>query len=330
MVSNVLFLLILMEMFFSVRLSDLAVVQVRGPYLGTYIFPYIPIATSGNSSGWINMDPTIGKVDPKLFAIPSGQCTFLPYGGDDGDFFGFSAFQKTPNVNEMVSGFMDQLSDFFFTRRAKKSRDVVVRKQTPPTLAQSFTAQFTLTYNDTYYSPKKLITFAGELAFDFSKSGFYFMIDAVDTVPFSVSTGFILYPDRGGLEFLWVNPERDAYSIVILPWIITLLFPTYTLPPDAIYAGETVINGDRCSMWNMAWTSKSTSVWVRESDGAIVKAKNFQDINWIYDYGTIELSDIQLSVDPSLYQRPKTVANLMTWSHDFQSHLSWYWCEPFC
>jgi len=156
------------------------------------------------------------------------------------------------------------------------------------------------------------------------------MIDAIDTVPFSMSSGFIIYPDRDGLEFLWTNPERDAYSVFFLPWIITFLIPTYTLPPDAIYAGETTINGDKCSIWNMAWTYKSSQVWVRESDGAIIRAKNFNDLNWFYNYGTIELSDVKLNVDPSIYQRPKNPANLMTWSHDFQSHLSWYWCEPFC
>jgi len=312
---------------------DLAVVQIQGPYIGSYIFPYIPISTRGNSSGWINMDPTLGKIDPKYFAIPSGKCTFLPnYQKENGDLFGFSLFQKGISMDEMVIGFMKQMTEFFLSRNDGKSKETIIqeRKQTPPALAQAFSAQFTLTYNDSYYSPNKLITFAGELAFDFSKSGFYFMIDAVDTVPFSMSTGFIIYPDRGGIEFLWTSPERNAYSVFFLPWIITLLLPTYTLPPDAIYAGEAVINGDKCSIWNMAWTYKSSQVWVRESDGAIIRAKNFNDLNWFYNYGTIELSNVKLGVDSSLYQRPKNTANLMTWSHDFQSHLSWYWCEPFC
>jgi hypothetical protein len=56
--------------------------------------------------------------------------------------------------------------------------------------------------------------------------------------------------------------------------------PTYTLPPDAQYLGQTVINGDPCDVWDMSWTYRSTRMWVRISDGAVVRATNFQDVFW--------------------------------------------------
>jgi hypothetical protein len=47
----------------------------------------------------------------------------------------------------------------------------------------------------------------GNLAFDFTQSGFYFMIKSINVVPFSLSAGFIIYPDRGGIEWILVSPE---------------------------------------------------------------------------------------------------------------------------
>jgi len=288
------------------------------------------------------LDPKGGKVDPKWFAIPSGACHHLT-SPPLGSFFGKSKKfpSTTESVKDFIYGFVKQAQEATFEgllnrRREPKPQykepktELIVRQKPIPNLAQAFSADFSVTYNDSYWSPRGLITMTGSLAFDFTQSGFYLMIKSINVVPFSLSAGFIIYPDRGGLEWIMVGPTGEAWGVFYLPWIITFIMPTYSLPPDAQYLGQTVINGDPCDVWDMYWTYRSTRMWVRSSDGAVVKATNFQDVFWSLESGTITLSNIKLSVDPSLYQRPKSIAETMTFNHNFASHLSWYWCEPFC
>jgi len=218
---------------------------------------------------------------------------------------------------------------------SKKSTELQPR-QAIPQLAQAFTAKFTLNIKATTQLPYQPYTLYGKIGFDFAKSGFYAMLENIDgPIPFSLKTGFIIYPDFDGIELLTVNPESDCYSVIFIQWFWTFLLPPYEMPPDAVRQGEAIINGDKCSIWNYWWgnfylPSRSATLYIRESDGAIVRGIGFDDPTWTNQVVDFTLTNIQLGVDPALYARPSTCADTMSWSSSFDSHLPWYWCAPYC
>jgi len=216
--------------------------------------------------------------------------------------------------------------------REIKSPKTELKRQIPvPTLAQTFTANFQLTFNSTYYPPYTPVVYKGKLAFDFPNFGAYFMVTEIDgNMPFSLQTGWIVSPQRAGADLIVVNPEGNGWSLFSLPWLLTDLVPPFSIPPDAQFYGDGVVNGHQCTIWNYYFGQRSITIWVRESDGALIQGYSFGDPLWTRRNGIILLSNIQLSVDPALYQRPKNTVDTMTWSHDSRSHLPWYWCDPFC
>jgi len=169
----------------------------------------------------------------------------------------------------------------------------------------------------------------GTAAFDFTKTGLYFMVTSTSGFPIDIKTGFIVSPSRAGAEFIFAGPKVNAWHFISIPWLFMNLVSTFSLPPDVVYQGTTVINGDVCSVWHYYW-SRSIIWYVRVSDGALVSTTAFSDPSWINFVGSITFRNIKPTVDPAIFQRPKDTVELVEWSHDFRSHLPWYWCDPYC
>jgi len=130
------------------------------------------------------------------------------------------------------------------------------------------------------------------------------------------------------MELLLVSPEGKCYGIFFVQWIFSFLLPPYAIPPDATYLGKAVVNGDSCTVWNYWWGYHRLNIFVREKDGVAVKGQHFE--NSFGNLNNWELTNIKLSVDPSLYDRPASCVETDTWNPSWQSHLPWEWCLPIC
>jgi len=66
---------------YSIRMADLAVINVEIPYDGWIPVPIFQIlGGAGNSSSWIDMyNPVLAPIDPSKFAVPSGKCISTPW-----------------------------------------------------------------------------------------------------------------------------------------------------------------------------------------------------------------------------------------------------------
>jgi len=204
------------------------------------------------------------------------------------------------------------------------------QQQHPPHLNQTFSANWILNANapNVPYTPYKL---SGTLGFDFSVSGFYLTLDTITgNVPFDLQLSFRIYPDRNGIEILQVGPDGSCYSYLYLQWLFTYLIPIYEIPYDASYKGTVKINGDTCSGWTTTWNwyQNFAELYVRDSDNVLIESIIPDPIS--YSPATFLLTDVKGTVDPSTYSRPENCADLLNWSNNFESHLPWAWCYPFC
>jgi len=206
-----------------------------------------------------------------------------------------------------------------------------VKRQQIPNLAQQFTADFALVVDANTTYNQKPYTLSGKVALDFVNSGLYFSLEDISgVVPFSLASNFVISPDADGINVLFTDAKGDCWNVFFFQWIFTYLLPPFAIPPDATYVGEAVINGDKCSIWNYWWGSRSITVFVRESDGVLVKGLHFEDPTWTNQEASWTLTNIELKVDPAIYSLPPSCSNIATWNPNFQSHLPWYWCDPFC
>jgi len=102
------------------------------------------------------------------------------------------------------------------------------------------------------------------------------------------------------------------------------------VPYDAEYRGTVTINGDTCSWWKTTWNwyENYAELYVRNSDHVLVQAIIPDPIS--YAPSAFTLSNVQGGVSPSTYSRPTVTAEIMNWSPNWESHLPWAWCYPFC
>jgi len=317
---------------FAIRAADLAV--IRATYKGGSYLPipvYEILGGFGNYSTWLDMyNPKLGPVDPSNFAVPSGPCIKSNY----------SLLRQVLNpldIPSMAQNIMKSARKLASDPLLSMSPALPVerfpkyeKRQAIPLLAQKFTADFSLVVNTTYEMPYTSYTLSGRVAFDFSKSGFRATLSNINgPVPFQLQTSFIISPNRDGIELLQVSPSGNCFSWFYLQWFWTFLVPPFSIPSDAAYMGQTTISGFQCSIWNYYFQGRSLTLYVR-SDGVPMKGINFEDPTWTNSGSTFVLSNIKLSVDPSEYARPKVCTETMTWNPSWQSHLPWYWCEPYC
>jgi len=181
---------------------------------------------------------------------------------------------------------------------------------------------------DPPYTP---YTLSGKLAFDFTTSGLSFSIDTITgNIPINLQMELRLHPSYHGVELLQVGPDGNCYSYVFFQWLWTFLIPNFEIPYDSALQGTDIINGDVCSVWQTTWNwyESFAELYVREKDNVLVRLTIPEPFG--HGFANVTLTEIVTSVNPSTYSRPATCVDTMVWNHNWDSHLPWYWCDPFC
>jgi len=197
----------------------------------------------------------------------------------------------------------------------------------PPPLNQVFSA--TYTFNGSQYYQAQGFVVQGRVAMDFQKSGFMFSVDAISgSMPYDVQAEFRIAPSRHGIDFIGIGGAKDqCYDYIFFQWIFTILLPQYQIPPNSVQGPDQKVNGVDCSVWTFYNGGPQTILFVRKSDNTLMQlSTKFQSIG----FSTVTLTNIQSSVNPDIYARPSTCIEILGWNRNWNSHLPWGWCSPFC
>jgi hypothetical protein len=322
---------------FAVRLMDLAIVEIDLPYFISELAPYFNFLGYSSALTRVTLSNIVtGPPDASNFNVPGGACievynTTVNYKEVERPLENFFTNPVAEMVKTVAKNTIfrqpDENNKKPFARESRK-RDL--SQSNPRFLNQTFTADWMLNASapNAPYTPYIL---AGSLGFDFSVSGFWITLDKISgNVPVDLQFGFHIYPDRNGVEFLQVGPDGSCYSYLYLQWLWTYLFPIFEVPYTSEYKGTVIINGESCSWWITSWTwyENYAELYVRNSDHVLVQSTIPDPFS--HSTSILTLSNVVGTVPPSSYSRPSTCAEILNWSPNWESHLPWAWCYPFC
>jgi len=289
----------------------------------------------------------VGTPNPSNFAVPSGVCIQVGPESEELPKVEFSKLFQVPRPK--TSPFqkdMDKLDTLYslskkLDNHILRERETVMKRNAhaaqqdlPPQLNQAFTASWTLNASVSLTPPFTAYMIYGELAFDLTTSGLAFSVSKIEgNIPIDLQFEARMSPTRNGIEFLQVGPDKKScYSYLFLQWIFSLLIPQFQIPYDSINMDPAKVNGDLCSVWQTTyqWYGMNPSIlYVRQSDNTLVQMTLPEPFLGM-GMATLTLSNVKDSVDPSLYSRPDSCIETMTWNPSWQSHLPWDWCDPWC
>eukprot|EP01128_Nolandella_sp_AFSM9_P007551 TRINITY_DN4172_c0_g1_i1.p1 TRINITY_DN4172_c0_g1~~TRINITY_DN4172_c0_g1_i1.p1 ORF type:complete len:504 (+),score=145.11 TRINITY_DN4172_c0_g1_i1:34-1512(+) len=328
----------------AVRIHDLAIMRVTFPNFYAQGVPFFPIIGEGNAETQLSFqnvktsipDPITApknciKVDLNDLPIPNYE-NF----GDEHPLMTLIKRSPLTAMFQRSKSNEKQSLDFDTTIDALRAKyaDSTETGANDRTIAQSVSAKFTMWENSTKIGPKVPYGLAGHINYDFSQSGFRVSVDeTLGAFPFDFSVGLGMAPDVNGVEFLQVG-NGNCYSYLYLQWIFVQLIPRFEVPESAVFVGSQTIHGEACDVWvtpSWFWNQEvALAMYIRQSDRAFVQLITVGSSGSQDGTAFIKLTDIKLSAPPASYGNPGTCDNLMSWSHDFDSHLEWGWCYPFC
>ncbi|PRP87803.1 hypothetical protein PROFUN_04277 [Planoprotostelium fungivorum] len=147
---------------------------------------------------------------------------------------------------------------------------VAISVPTPPTTAQAYTTNYTLTFPD--YVSDTYARFQGAIAIDLTTNAAYFELAGEEFLPLSIHTNFVAQPSSDGSTitgYMFEGPLCWKYPGA--PSIIAEFFPLQ-VPPTAQYNGTSVINGVKVTGWTFQFLSSyNVLAWVNVADNSIVK-----------------------------------------------------------
>jgi len=108
-----------------------------------------------------------------------------------------------------------------------------------------------------------------------------------------------------------------------LQWIFSYLLPQFQLSYASQQVNDQRVNGDLCTVWQ----NYGGLYFVRKSDNTLVQI-NYQTSG--SSFFVVTLSNVKGTVDPNRYSKPSTCIDLLNWNTNWQSHLPYGWCFPFC
>jgi len=323
--------------YYAVRLKDLAIVEIDLPYLIGELAPYFNFFGFGSALSRISLFNIVtGPPNPSNFNVPAGAClevynTTMDYRKiKDRPFENLFKNPVAEIIKDLAKKtiFRDFLPKNVEKPKLMKKRDI--QQPNPPHLNQTFAANWIMNASATL-PPFTAYTLSGTLAFDFSVSGFYISLDTITgNIPFDLKVALVISPDRNGVDFLQEGPDGSCYSYLYLQYIWTYLVPIFEIPYTSVYLGTIKVNGDTCSAWQTTWNwyQNFAVLYVRESDNVLVQSLVPDPVSFAPNFFTI--SQVQGSVPPSIYARPNTCAEILDWSNNFEAHLPWAWCYPYC
>jgi len=332
---------------FFVRLTDLAIVEMDLPYVLSQAVPIFAFFGLGRGKTTIHfMDIVVGAQEPSVFMPPDGVCihvypppmTTSTIRYDELPTFISTVFEKNPIISSLTQFdparyLIDKLE--LVSQNAKKSENIQKKRLAnqvyPPQLNQTYSAHWTLVANRDLDPPYTPYTISGKLAFDFTTSGLALSIESTTgNIPIDLQIELRVSPSYNGVDLMQVGPDGSCYNYVFLQWLWTYLVPQYEIPYDAANQGSTVVNGDKCTVYQTTWRwyDQFAELFIRDSDHMLVQMTAPEPFG--HGLCTITLSDVVPSVSPSAYSRPTGCVETMTWNPSWESHLPWYWCGPFC
>jgi len=226
---------------------------------------------------------------------------------------------------------LDELRTIALVKNEEENKEEIIamkrstEQSFPPALNPTFSANYVFNGSQFYKANGVIIT--GKIAMDFTQSGFVFSVDSITgSWPFDLQFEMRISPSRGGFDIIGVGQSNgQCYDYIFFQWIWSILLPQYQIPPYSVQSPDQKVNGVECSVWNFA--NPPTILYVRKSDNTIIQiSSNFQT----FGFSTVTLSNIQTTVNPSLYARPPSCIEILGWSHNWASHLPWGWFGPFC
>jgi len=245
--------------------------------------------------------------------------------------------KKPQSSLDQEISFMNHMSKKFEAAALSKSKtheNKIKEGALPPMLNQIFTANWVLNASVQLTPPFTNYAIYGRLAFDFTTSGFAVSVTSVTgNIPMDVQFEFRIYPSMNGIEWLQVGPNgNDCYSYVFLQWLWTYFLAPFQIPFDSVPQQPVVVNGDMCSVWQTTYQwygQQPSTLFVRNSDNALVQLTVPEPFLG-HGMSIITLTNIVNSVNPNSYSRPATCVQTMKWNPSWNSHLPWYWCDPWC
>jgi len=228
-----------------------------------------------------------------------------------------------------ISSSSSSSSSSSFKKEENKEEHLMMKRSKeqsgfPPALNPTFSANYI--FNGSQFYQANGVTVTGKIAMDYTQSGFAFTVDSVTgSWPFDVQFEMRVSPSRGGFDIIGVGSNGQCYDYIFFQWIWSIILPQYQVPPYSVQSPDQKVNGVECSVWSFA--DPPTILYVRKSDNTLIQmSSTFQT----FGYSTVTLSNIQTTVNPSLYSRPSSCIEILGWSHNWASHLPWGWCDPFC
>jgi hypothetical protein len=315
-----------------VRLLDLAVVQIDLPYLLGTNAPWFAFFGRVSALSEISIfNIVVGPPDPSNFDIPPGACLQMWNESIVDHAKAQSPLELfTAPLKEMYKGLKRFHKRSSTPQEPFKKRKSQQTTEHPPPLNQTFTANWQLIAANPE-APFTPYTFGGKLGFDFTVSGFHISLDTITgNVPINLQTEFRIYPDLNGIEFLQFGPDGSCYSYIFFQYIFSYLLPVFQVPYDSNFVGNVTINGDASTAWQTTWQWKTyfAQLYIRDRDAVLIQAlvpDPFSETP-----SPLIFSDFTGTVPPSSYARSAQCAPLLNWNHNFNSHLPWAWCFPWC
>jgi len=258
---------------FNVRLQDLAIVQIDLPYILSRSVPFFSFFGLGSAVTRIDFsDIVVGTPDPASFNAPDGVCLHTNPNDPDKQF-DVSNFLSLVHPNKAVRSeeidplyLLSKRLDTHLQEKNFRKKNSVHQPTPPPRLNQQFSGSWTLNASVSLTPPFTAYFLAGDLAFDFTTSGLAYSLTSITgNIPLDLQMEWRMYPDRNGIEFLQVGPDKTkCYSYLFLQFLWTFLLPQFQIPYDSIPMGSATINGDLCSVWQTTyrWFGENPSMCI--------------------------------------------------------------------
>jgi len=234
----------------------------------------------------------------------------------------------------MIQTLSKKMEEAAARKLERHTRQVNSKAPFPPHLNQAFTANWVLNASVQLTPPFTTYQLQGNLAFDFTTSGLLLALTSITgNIPIDLAFEWRLYPSMNGVEWLQVSPDGvNCYSYIFLQWLWTFFIAPFEIPYDSISLPPVIINGDLCNVWQTTyqWYGQyASTLYVRVSDNTLVQATVPEPFLG-FGMADITLTNIQMGANPNSYSRPSTCVSTMKWNSNWDSHLPWYWCDPWC
>ncbi|PRP81601.1 hypothetical protein PROFUN_01108 [Planoprotostelium fungivorum] len=189
---------------------------------------------------------------------------------------------------------------------------VAISIPTPPTTAQAYTTNYTLTFPD--YVGDTYARFLGAVAVDLTTNAAYIELGGEEFLPLSIHTNFVAQPSSDGSTistYMFEGPLCWKYPSI--PSFISEFFPLQ-VPPTAQFNGTSVIDGVKVTGWTFDYLSAyDVLAWVSVVDNSIVKMV-YDTVPYVKHFEVDFKNTVIGTPSPSWFQVPNEASCKSSWT----------------